>query len=163
MKLNLTTPDGVHYAYIESIWAGKKTLIVNGIPAEKLNKREFKVGEETIIIKGSFITGVKLLLKDGHEIVLCKNKWYEWILIMLPFAYISLGVLGGGIGGGLSGGTAALVAAGNASIVRSKMNILLKVITCLLISTLGFFAWFLLYYLITGVIVGHGDGSPVLR
>ena len=153
MKLNLTTPDGVQYEYIENIWTGKKTLIVNGIPSVKLNKREFKVGEEIFIINGNFITGVKLLLKDGSEIVLCKNNWYEWILIMLPFAYIGLGIFGGAIGGGLSGGTAALVAAGNASIVRSKMSILLKVITCLLITVAGFFAWFSLYYLIAGAII----------
>lgn len=139
------------FTYDESLLSGKKRLFVDGEEATKLSKNSYSIKNsgETVTVKGNALFGVTLYIQE-KEIVLHKNKWYEWIFIVLPLLYLSIGVLGGAIGGGLSGLFAAIAAMTNASLLRSNRNIVLKIVLCV-VSTVVFFAvWFGIYLVIAG-------------
>jgi hypothetical protein len=154
MKLKHNTSEGQAFEYDENIWTGKKNLVINGAPAEKLTKKEFKFEDTSYRVKGSFLSGVSLITDKGDTIVLCKNAWWEWVLIFVSFLYLGLGIFGGAIGGALSAVAAFLVAAVNALVLRTDMNVLIKVIMCLAFIVIGFFVWFGLYILIATAILG---------
>lgn len=83
--------NGQEFVLEEGFWTGKKKLYVDGEEAQCKNKKSFVLNEETITLKGNFLTGASINYKN-EEIVLCKNAWYEWILIFLPFANFLVGV-----------------------------------------------------------------------
>jgi hypothetical protein len=144
---------GNRFEYDESFWtSGKKELSVNGVPAHKVSKKVFILPGSTInaTVKGNFLAGIKLQLNTGGEIVLCKNKWYEWPLIFLPLLGIGLGIFGGALGGGLSALFGFSGAAANAVILRSKRNIVFKVLCCLVIAVGSFFIWLSIYEMMVG-------------
>lgn len=143
MKISYKTLDGKIYNYTESIWTGKKTLSVDGVPMEKFNKNEFKIGEEVFAVKGSFLSGVKLVSRTNPEntIVLAKNKWYEWILIFLPFVFWAV-TLVPVIGGWIWSLLGMVVASPtNARILRSEMNTVYKIISCIAVLALLVAFW----------------------
>lgn len=98
----LKTVDEQVYLYTESIWTGKKELIINGTKLQKIGKNRFIDGEKNYFIKGHFLKGVTLITPD-KEVVLSKYTWYEFIMIYLPLASFALGIFCGAIGGGLCG------------------------------------------------------------
>ena len=76
--------EGRVYVYTENVWTGKKELTLDGVPLEKINKKTFSVKDAAgnarpLEVKGNFLTGVTLT-DNGKNIVLAKNKWYEWVL-----------------------------------------------------------------------------------
>lgn len=76
-------------------------LYVGGEEMTKADKKSFYFHDKIIEKKGKFLLGVTLIIK-GEMIVMCSNKWYESILISMPYLYIALEIFFGVIGGGLS-------------------------------------------------------------
>ena len=144
--------DGVTYCYTESFWTGKRSLSVDGVTAQKLDRKNFRINEKTYTIKGNFLSGVTLEL-NGKRIPLAVNKWYEWILIILPIMNIVMGVLCGAIGGFLSALFGLVAAVVNAMVLRTKLHIAIKILLCILTIAIPT-AWFGIYYVITLAIYG---------
>lgn len=140
------TADGVTYHYTENFWTGKKNLSVDGILANKLDRTHYRANEKTYTIKGNFLFGVTLEL-NGKRIPLAENKWYDWILIILPLMNIVMGVLCGAIGGFLSALFGIIAGVVNAMILRSKLHIAVKILLCILTIAIST-AWFGIYYVI---------------
>lgn len=153
MKITVINNDGKTYAYEENFWTGRKELAVNGIKAYKITKKSFVLNDSsraTITVKGNFLTGIKLIQDNGIEIILCQNKWYEWLLIFLPFLYFGLGIFGGGIGGGLSALFALIAATLNATVLRTKQNTIAKILICIAVFVIMFAVWFGIYLILVG-------------
>ena len=150
--------NGVLYLYEENAWTGKRSLTVNGVPLTKTGKRQFSVTKEDgtvsyITVKGSFLSGISLLTSEG-EVVLVKNKWYDWVLIFLPMVGIVVGVAGfGAIGGGLSAFFGLLGAFVNATLLRSKLSMPVKILLCIVVFAVVSAVWFLLYLVIANAIL----------
>lgn len=146
--------DGNLYSYTENIWTGKKELTLNGVALEKRNREVFAVNrdgaEELITVKGNFLMGVTLVEGDGNNIVLVQNKWYEWVLIVLPLLGLGVGIFGGAIGGVLSVLFCLLCAGINATILRSNVKFGLKIAGCIFMALVMNLAWFLIYAAIAG-------------
>ena len=97
-------------AYKESFWTGKKNLTFNGIEAQKISKKTYRIGEKTVELKGNLNMGVKIII-DGETIEVSPTpKWYETALAILPIVFaLTWGnsitlcqifpVMGGAIGG----------------------------------------------------------------
>ena len=150
--------NGVLYLYEENFWTGKKSLTANGVPLPKIGKKQFSVTREDgtasyITVKGNFLSGVSLLMPEG-EFVLVKNKWYDWVLIFLPLVGIVVGVAGcGAIGGGLSALFGFLGAFVNATLLRSKLSMPVKIPLCIVVFAVANVVWFLLYLVIANAIL----------
>lgn len=150
--------NGVLYLYEENFWTGKKSLTANGVPLTKTGKRQFSVTKEDgtvsyITVKGSFLSGISLLTSEG-EVVLVKNKWYDWVLIFLPMVGIVVGVAGcGALGGGLSALFGFLGAFVNATLLRSKLSMPVKILLCIVVFAVANVVWFLLYLVIANAIL----------
>ena len=150
--------NGVLYLYEENAWTGKRSLTVNGVPLTKTGKRQFSVTKEDgtvsyITVKGSFLSGISLLTSEG-EVVLVKNKWYDWVLIFLPMVGIVVGVAGcGAIGGGLSALFGFLGAFVNATLLRSKLSMPIRILLCIAVFAVVSAVWFLLYLVIANAIL----------
>jgi hypothetical protein len=149
MVINKTI-DGVSYSYQESFWTGKKSLIVNGSPAIKCGRSLFTLAapeSDAVQVKGSFLSGVSLYFGSGKVVVLEKNTWWEWILIIFPLLNIGAGVFGGLIGGCLSalfGGAGSII---NASILRGDIRLWERIVLCILVIVVVSFSWLLIYFL----------------
>jgi len=111
-----------------------------------------------IIVKGNYVTGVTLQV-EGENIVMVKNKWYDWLLLIMPMLGLVVGILGGAIGGALSALFACIGAIGNVTILRGKLPIVLKIVLCILIAVAVNVAWFLIYAAIVG---GLANAFPSL-
>ena len=146
--------NGVDYTYEESFWTGKKKLSMNGVPLTPVSRREFRYldqggAERRISVKGNFLGGITLLY-EGGSVELLKNKWYEWVLIFVPLLGFLVGIFGGAIGGGLSAVFCLGAAFINATILRSKLNLVLKILFTVLVAVGMNVAWFLILGLIAG-------------
>ena len=150
--------NGVLYLYEENFWTGKKSLTANGVPLTKTGKRQFSVTKEDgtvsyITVKGSFLSGISLLTSEG-EVVLVKNKWYDWVFIFLPLVGIVVGVAGcGALGGGLSAFFGLLGAFVNATLLRAKLSMSVKIPLCIVVFAVVSAVWFLLYLVIANAIL----------
>ena len=150
--------NGVLYLYEENFWTGKKSLTANGVPLTKIGKKQFSVTKEDgtvsyITVKGSFLSGISLLTSEG-EVVLVKNKWYDWVLIFLPMVGIVVGVAGcGALGGGLSALFGLLGAFVNATLLRSKLSMPIRILLCIAVFAVVSAVWFLLYLVIANAIL----------
>lgn len=118
MKKIISNETYGEIVYYESPWTGKKGLTVGGTPLEKKDKntfeREIDGTREIFGIKGSFITGVKLLAGGQTHVLIDAPKWYEIVLPFIIFAFILvwgnivatfeiLPIVGGALGGAISG------------------------------------------------------------
>ncbi len=152
--------DGVQYVYDENFWTGKKQLSVNGMQLEKTDRRTFAWQDDagirhTLKIKGSFLSGISLVYENGSELELFKNKWYEWLLIFLPFVGIVFGIFCGAVGGGLSAACAFMGGFSNALLLRSeKLPLAVRVLLCILVAVIVNLAWFFVWLLIAQAILG---------
>ncbi|MBP3300795.1 MAG: hypothetical protein J6M34_04765 [Clostridia bacterium] len=105
--------------YDENAWTGAKRLYVNGRLLEKQSKNTFVLvkDKQTVYftLKGSFISGVKLIVDDRIFPIVTGPKWYEILLVVaiaifyfvwasIPALFQYLPVVGGAIGGAVCGG-----------------------------------------------------------
>ena len=145
MKLTGRSAAGSEITYEENFWTGKRKLYVDGTEIAKADRKTFVKEEEDAkhyyCIRGNFISGVTVMA-DAEEIVLCKNPWYEWILIFFPLVGIVFGVgFGGAIGGGLSALFCMIGAVCNAILLRSNLSKPLSVILCIVVGVVVNAAW----------------------
>ncbi len=126
----------------ESFWTSKKTVTISGVALKNTGKTkkgittyeyETEEGTKQVTSKGTFTSGISLML-DGETIVIDKGaSWYEiaacafmWIVMliwgMVPNLYTIWPILGGGIGGGLHAIFALIALLG----MKSTKNIALK-------------------------------------
>ena len=127
--------------YNESFWTGKKALMINGVDAKPISKKEYMVNEKRAILKGSFLTGSTLLI-EGETIQLSpKAKWYEIILAIIPFLFLLtwgnsaslcsiFPVVGGAIGGAL-GGVGAVI---SLFLMKTQKNPIVKTVVGIIVA-----------------------------
>ena len=142
--------DGKEYVLEQNFWSGKMTLLVDGEEMNKAEKKAFVIGEKYYKVKGGVLTGASLEDSYGEKIVLHKNKWWESLLIFMPFAYFALGIFCGAIGGGLSALFACLAAYLNAEILRGNGKMWFKILLPIVIFVGFFVAWFSMYLMFVG-------------
>lgn len=93
-----TTVDHVGFGSIEfeeNFWTGKKSVIQNGQPAPRVDKKTFALsdGERTqnCRVKGGFAYGARLITEDGEEISLVPPlAWYEYLLCAFTIMFYSV-------------------------------------------------------------------------
>lgn len=88
--MSITIPHAKYgtLVYDENIWTGKRTLLCNNTPCTKLGRNSFQMEDGTVAtLKGSTLTGVKLLLGGETIQVSAPAKWYEYALALLPFVF----------------------------------------------------------------------------
>ena len=88
MKASITHPSYGEIVYSESIWTGKKSLIINGTAVQPVSKTEFMIGENKAVLKGNYLTGVSLSIGDETIELSPKSKWYEIVLAVLPIVFL---------------------------------------------------------------------------
>ena len=112
MKEIVQHPVHGEIVYNESFWTGKKALTINGVIATPIAKNQFALGEEKIVLSGSFLTGIKIYIDNSMVEISPKPKWYEIVLAVIPVAFLLtwgnsaelcsiFPVVGGALGGGL--------------------------------------------------------------
>lgn len=87
MKEIIQHPTYGEIIYTESFWTGKKSLTLNGVQAQKLSKKTFKVGEKVVELKGNLFAGVELLIDEQSIEISPKAKWYEIVFAVLPITF----------------------------------------------------------------------------
>jgi len=146
--------------YSESFWTGKKQIVVGGVLAVKDGKKSFSLptpeGNIPITVSGNAMTSVKLTIGPTTVMVTPTPKWYEYILMVLPFVLVMVWsssvalvsivpVVGGAIGGVISGAFAMI----SLSVMRSMKTPLHKVLIGLAMTVCAFIACAILgFYLI---------------
>ena len=122
--------------YDENFWTGRKSITFNGEALERVSRKEFRTKSgEQVLVKGSFLTGVKLDIGGEAITVMSTVKWYEILLAIIPFILIMVWgntvalvrivpVVGGAIGGGISG----LFSATSLCLMRSVKPLWLKIL-----------------------------------
>lgn len=161
MEISVVTQSGANLIYSESIWTGRKSLYVNGKQATKIKRRLFVISDANnnniqYEIKGNLLTGVSVVSSIGEETILAKNKWYDWVMLVVAMAGIVFGsVFCGAIGGGLSAICCMLAAYQNLSISRSNkkpvVKICLQFFYIILANAIWVGLWFLISMLILSV------------
>ncbi|PWM71586.1 MAG: hypothetical protein DBX59_08440 [Bacillota bacterium] len=139
MKSEVADKTYGNIAYEENFWTGKKTVAIDGVPLQKVSRKEFVTADgKTCVVKGSFFSGVALFFGVDRVQVLPPIKWYETALALLPFIFIMVWgnsvalcnifpVVGGALGGGISGVCVAL----NMLFMRMVHNVFLKILIAL--------------------------------
>lgn len=122
--------------YEESFWTGGKKITVNGETLEKISRKEFRTQSgEQVLVRGSFLTGVKLAFGSDLLSVTPTVTWYEIVLAVLPFILIMVWgntvalcrivpVVGGAIGGAISAALGVL----SLFFMRSVKSVWLKIV-----------------------------------
>lgn len=164
MKKNISHPVYGEIIYEESVWSGKKSISMKGIPLKCISKNVYTLedGEYTIQVnlRGSALAGVALCIQNEEIWVINKPAWYDWVLSMIPFVLMIvwgnsvqlcsiIPVVGGAIGGALGG--AAMVM--TMFMIRGK-SIVRKLLTALLSTLITFAIGAALGYAIVFAIYG---------
>lgn len=132
--------------YEENFWTGKKSVAVNGVPLEKISKKEFRLQDgTTVTVSGNFLMGA--CLNAGGETIrlTAKIKWYEIVLCVLPFVFIitwgnvpALCALVPVVGGAIGGAIAGLMSVVGLYFMRSVKQIWLKIVIALAVFAVTF-------------------------
>ena len=127
--------------YNENFWTGKKKIVVNGVDAQPISKKEYMVNEKRALLTGNFLTGSTLHI-EGEAIQLSpKMKWYEIILAIIPFLFLMIWgnsaslcsifpVVGGAIGGAL-GGVGAVI---SLFLMKTQKNPIVKTVVGIIVA-----------------------------
>lgn len=107
----------------ESFWTSKKTVTINGVALKQVGKMkrgqmtyeyDTDEGKKQVIAKGSFTSGIQLLI-DGETIQIDKGATllekifciFMWVILFIwgnsTYLCSIIPIMGGGIGGGLNG------------------------------------------------------------
>ena len=101
--------------YDENFWIGRKTVSIGGKPLKKLDKKTFETDDgKRVSVKGNYLYGVKMTIGEDEYQVTPTIKWYEVLLMILPFLLdiiwgnnialcLIVPIVGGAIGGAISG------------------------------------------------------------
>lgn len=136
--------------YEENFWTGKKDLTINGIKLQKKNKNTFVLnsdeGTKLCHVKGSFLTGTKLMIDQDVIELTAAAKWYEiacsvsiFVLILIWGNSVTLcsiiPIIGDAIGGAISGAMACV----NLLLMKKVKNVGIKLLIWLgiLAATFG--------------------------
>ena len=128
--------------YTENFWTGKKTITINGQEIKKIDKKTYQYEDTYCTVKGSYLTGVNLILGVQTIELVRKLTTFETVLCFLPF----LVILTGGAIGGACGGVAC---AFNAVFMRKSDKPVVKVLYSVLSTVVAFIC-----YLIITVLLG---------
>lgn len=149
--------------YDENIWTGKKTVFIDGIPLVTKNKKEFvyKNGEvcETAVLKGSYLSGIKMSILGETFVLVSAPKWYEVACSVMIFLLVVVWgnsaalcsivpIVGGAIGGAISGMMLAL----NLIFMKSQKKVAVKLMVWLGMTIATFLLCFILALLIIPLI-----------
>ena len=155
MQITVTHNTYGSISYSESFWTGKRQIVINGVPLIKQKKTLYlwNVGDQVkpVTVKGSYLTGMALVI-DGEEIRLTASaKWYEIVLAIFSMAFIIawgnsvalcsiVPIIGGAIGGAIAGGM------GCASLIlmKSQKSLAVKLAIWLGMSVAAFLICFIL-------------------
>ena len=151
MKEIIRHPVYSEIVYEESFWLGKKSITVNGIPAQSVSKNVFVIDGKNTTVKGNYLTGVTLNIESETIALTPKAKWYETVLAVIPIVFLLtwgnsvelcaiFPVVGGAIGGALGavGGCASMI------LMKKQKNPLLKVLIGVGVAVATIFVAFLL-------------------
>jgi hypothetical protein len=156
MKCNFSLPQqsdtiiDVEYSF----WTGKLKVFANGQPVERSAQSKRKNPkyiipgpgeiEQILEVKPSIFDGGLNVFVNGTKIPVTRPlKWYEYLMGGLPILLIFFG----GAIGGLFG---AIGACCNFMIIRSKLNIVVKILAVLGISAIS-----LILYLIFALLINY--------
>ena len=166
MKADIRDETYGNITYTESFWTGSKSLYINGSRLKKVSKNTFSYcegeegGEKLFVVKGNYLTGIKLCVEGRLIPVLPCVKWYEIVLSVVSFALVMvwgnsvalcsiLPVVGGAVGGGISGA----FTVGNMLIIKRINNIWLKIVVSLGMCALCFIICMIIGFAIVGAFV----------
>lgn len=138
-----------------SPWSGKQNVLVNGHPAKqsaqsKRRKPEFLIPdstgtEKTLELKSSLFGDLTAFL-DGEKIqVTPPLKWYQYIFGGLPIILIFTGGAIGGIFGVLG-------SLSNYSVLRSKLNVAMKILAVIGISAISLLLYLLCVFALNRIL-----------
>ena len=136
--------------YDENFWTGKKNISINGVTLTKEGKNTYLYNDGqqqfAVSVKGSFLTGVKLIILDESIEITKPATWYEiacsvavCVLIIVWGNNVALcsivPIVGGAIGGAISGVMGVL----NLYAMRSVKNVGIKlaIFAGMLVATFG--------------------------
>lgn len=126
MEVVVDTKTYGKVVFYENAWTGKKRLYCQNKECRRVAKNTFQMGEkgtewekDTAWVRGNFLRGAKLHLKDEIVELTPALKWYEYILAFwalvfdliwanIPATVLIIPMVGGAIGG-LICGVAAVV------------------------------------------------------
>lgn len=149
MNLSGVMIDGAEIEVRQSFWTGKTDLKVNGTPAMKLGARQFRTEEEgaavRYTVKGNLFSGFTVEADNGNSVLLSKNTWYDWVMIVLPVLGIVFGAFCGVIGGVLSVLFGCFGAYINAHLIRSRLSLPPRILLQVFTAVAAVAVWFGLY------------------
>lgn len=153
MRIKTKVEDGRTFEYFESFWTGRRKLFIDGREIEKTGRKLFCDNVDGSLVeytaKGSFLTGVSVISNKGERHVLASNKWYDWLLICLPFIGIPIGIIFcGALGAFLSVCFCMFAAIGNAFITRTSLPIAAKIPLQIVIALFANAIWFAIYFVL---------------
>ena len=139
MQVTVSHPTYGVISYDESFWTGKKTILIDGIPLQKINKTTYQLPADpanpesapvTFTVKGSYVGGVTMT--DGSETITLSPKASaaDYILGILPGALFFGLIMQGAIGGALAG----MMGFGGVLLMKSRPNLKQKLLISLGVS-----------------------------
>lgn len=153
MRVKKTDADGTEYICAGKLFSVREELYIDGHALVREEPGEFLLernGERIrCVVEGNALTGVTLHCGEKN-VVIIRNKWYEWVLIMIPLLIVALLAGFWGFWGGITGGICAVITVGvNIYLLRGRQfSPAGKIALCALTTCLCMAAAAGLYYLV---------------
>lgn len=136
MQITISHPTYGIITYAEGFWTGKKTILFDGVPLQKVNKTTYILPADpsdpesapvTFTIKGGFVGGVTMT--DGSETITLSQKATasDYILGILPGALFFGLIMQGAIGGAIAG----MMSVGGIMLMKTRPNMKQKLLISL--------------------------------
>ena len=136
MQNTISHPTYGIITYAEGFWTGKKTILFDGIPLQKVSKNTYilpanpadpESNPVTFTVKGNFVAGVSI--SDGSETIALSPKaaTSDYFLGFLPAFLFFFLIVGGAIGGALAG----MMGIGGVLLMKSRPNMKQKLLISL--------------------------------
>lgn len=162
MRVRKVDSDGTEYICAGRLFSLRDELYIDGAALEKEDAGEFfrdRDGRrERYSVEGNALTGVTVHCGNG-DVEIIRNKWYEWILIMIPLLIVAFFAGFWGFWGGIAGGICAVVTVGaNIYLLRGRQqfSLPLKIALCALTTIVCMAAATGLYHLVLYLILLFG-------
>ena len=136
MQNTISHPTYGIITYDESFWTGKKTILFDGIPLQKVSKNTYLLPANpadpesnpvTFTVKGNMVGGVTIT--NGTETITLFQKATatDYILGILPAVLFFLFILQGAIGGAIAG----MMSVGGILLMKTRPNMKQKLLISL--------------------------------